>query len=49
MYNKQDMIGEFLDQGRPSGSIVTDAGPKIDFKKKLDPTGQSYTSIHSVT
>lgn len=45
MCNKQDMIGKFLDQGRPSGPIVTDAGPKIDFNKKLIPLGtelQSY-------
>lgn len=47
MYNKQDMIGEFLDQGRPSGSIVTDAGPKIDFNKKLDPTGHRVTLLYT--
>lgn len=47
MYNKQDMIGEFLDQGRPSSSTVTDAGPKIDFNKKLDPTGHRATLLYT--
>lgn len=42
MCNKQDMIGEFLNHGRPSGPIITDAGPKIDFNKKLDPTGHRH-------
>ena len=41
------MIGEFLDQGRPSGPIVTDAGPKIDFNKKLDPTGHRATVLYT--
>lgn len=47
MCNKQDMIGEFLDQGRPSGPIVTDPGPKIDFNKKLDPTGHRATVLYT--